>query len=647
MLKNILATVFSLVLIHSSLIAQDHRNCGAMEALERLQAEDPGLAERMQDIERHTEDFIAQGGNAERVVYTIPVVFHVVWNTTAENISDAQVLSQLDVLNEDFRRLNADWTGTPSVFQSSVADSEINFCLAQRDPSGNPTTGIVRVQTTRTSFSTNDYVKYTSQGGSNAWPAGSYLNIWICDLGSGLLGYAQFPGGPAATDGVVCDYLYFGRYGSAQAPFNLGRTATHEVGHWLNLRHIWGDSNCGNDQVSDTPTQQTSNYGCPSFPHVTCSNGPNGDMFMNYMDYTDDACMFMFTTGQKNRMQAVLGSGGSRASLASSQGCVPPSGGGSCGTPSGLASSNVTSSSATVSWSAVSGATSYNLQYKLSSSSTWTTVSTSSTSYGLTGLAASSTYNYQVQAVCSGGSSAYSTAANFTTQSSGGGGGCSDTWETNNNKNTAKTIPVNTEITALIGSTTDNDWYKFTNTSSQRNVKIEMYNLPFDYDVRLYRGNTQVGISQNGGTASELIIYNNTQSATTYYVRAYGYNGAYSTTQCYNLKASISGSSWRTDGSDIEEELELTPVDADEMVFLMYPNPTSAEEVNLELMSNHEGPVTVTVMDLSGKVVSRVNEKVYTGAPVTLDVSHLSTGMFLVRMDNGAQTATQKLIIQR
>src|SRR5205085_7351896 len=141
------------------------------------------------------------------------------------------------------------------------------------------------------------YVKYTANGGHDAWNRDQYLNIWVCDL-SGKIGYAQFPGGPAATDGVVIDYQAFGTLGTASIPFHLGRTATHEIGHWLNLRHIWGDANCGDDLVADTPTQQTDNGGCPSFPHVTCSNGPNGDMFMNYMDYVNDNCMNMFTAGQ-------------------------------------------------------------------------------------------------------------------------------------------------------------------------------------------------------------------------------------------------------------------------------------------------------------------------------------------------------------
>src|SRR5439155_1096778 len=173
----------------------------------------------------------------------------------------------------------------------------------------NPTNGITRTATARTSFSDDDGVKSAATGGAAAWPSDRYLNIWVCPLGGGLLGYAQFPGGPAATDGVVILHSAFGTSGTAAAPFNLGRSATHEVGHWLNLRHIWGDdgNGCnGSDFVDDTPNQAGPNYGTPVFPHVTCNNGPNGDAFMNYMDYVDDAAMFMFTAGQVARMQACL-----------------------------------------------------------------------------------------------------------------------------------------------------------------------------------------------------------------------------------------------------------------------------------------------------------------------------------------------------
>jgi hypothetical protein len=218
------------------------------------------------------------------------------------------VKSQIAVLNKDFRATNADKSKVPGVWKGFVADAKLKFALAKKDPDGTATTGITRTKTTRDSFGTSNAVKKTSQGGADAWPSDRYLNIWICNLGDGLLGYAQFPGGPAATDGVVILYSAFGTSGAVGPPFNLGRTATHEVGHWLNLRHIWGDRNdCGGtDFVPDTPNQQLPNTGKPTFPHVTCNNGPNGDMFMNYMDYVDDDTMFMFTPAQVVRMNATL-----------------------------------------------------------------------------------------------------------------------------------------------------------------------------------------------------------------------------------------------------------------------------------------------------------------------------------------------------
>lgn len=314
----------ALLLTVSSLFAQQH-TCGTMQHHQMLLQQDPKLADRMKDMDNHAQQFAATWQyDASRAVITIPVVVHVVYNTSVQNISDAQIQTQIDRLNQDFRKLNTDWTNTPSVWQSLVADAQIEFCLATRDPNGNPTNGIVRKQTSTTAFSLNDNVKYNNTGGSSAWPASSYLNLWVCNLSGTTLGYAQLPGGPAASDGVVISYKYFGQTGTATAPFNKGRTATHEVGHWLGLYHIWGDdgTSCsGSDQVSDTPNQADENYGCPNFPTTSCSNGPNGDMFMNYMDYVDDACMYMFTNGQSARMNSFLSQGGARFSLLSSLGC--------------------------------------------------------------------------------------------------------------------------------------------------------------------------------------------------------------------------------------------------------------------------------------------------------------------------------------
>ncbi len=299
-------------------MAPRRRQCGAMAEYERLLEEHPSFRRNQQ----RAEVFLARAvtsGEAERVarrLVTIPTVVHVVHRTEEENISTAQVESQLAVLNQDFRATNPDVSKVPSAWQGLVADAKIEFRLATKDPSGGRTDGIVRVQTDRRSFGTGEAVKRASKGGSPAWPTDAYLNIWVCTLGGGLLGYAQFPGGPKATDGVVILNTAFGTEGTAAAPFNLGRTLTHEVGHWLNLRHIWGDTlDCsGGDRVPDTPNCEGPNMGQPVFPVISCSNGPHGGMFMNYMDYVDDAAMYMFTAGQVSRMSACLA--GPRKSLA-------------------------------------------------------------------------------------------------------------------------------------------------------------------------------------------------------------------------------------------------------------------------------------------------------------------------------------------
>ncbi|MGI4739103.1 MAG: GEVED domain-containing protein [Janthinobacterium lividum] len=307
-----------------------HRECATMEVLAAQIAADPSLATRLQVIDQQAAAYAAKKAanptqrTTSGVIVTIPVVVHVLYNTAAQDITDAQVQSQIKVLNDDFHKLNADLSKVPAAFAPLIGDAGVQFVLAKQDPSGGATTGIVHKGTPALSFDSSDKMKYSSSGGDDAWPAASYLNLWCCNLGGGLLGYAQFPGGAPATDGVVILYSAFGSGGSAVAPYGLGRTATHEVGHWLNLRHIWGDARCGNDQVADTPTQQTSNYGCPTFPHVTCSNGTNGDMFMNYMDYTDDACMQMFSSAQGDRMDALFASGGTRVSLLTSAGGFAP-----------------------------------------------------------------------------------------------------------------------------------------------------------------------------------------------------------------------------------------------------------------------------------------------------------------------------------
>ncbi|AQA03077.1 zinc metalloprotease [Mycobacterium sp. MS1601] len=284
------------------------RNCGAMEVHRRLLTESESYRTARAELENATIQLEAMGQRLTGTV-TIPVVVHVVFNRAEQNISDEQIHTQIEVLNQDFRAANADITDVPAPFAAAVADAGIEFALATVDPEGHPTDGITRTRTRVASFGTDDAVKATATGGIDAWPADRYLNIWVAKLGGGLLGYAQFPGGSPATDGVVVTYTAFGTVGTATDPFDLGRTLTHEIGHWLNLFHIWGDdgSGCGGtDEVDDTPNQAGGNTGKPVFPHVTCNNGPHGDMFVNYMDYVDDDVMVMFTHGQVDRMRACL-----------------------------------------------------------------------------------------------------------------------------------------------------------------------------------------------------------------------------------------------------------------------------------------------------------------------------------------------------
>jgi hypothetical protein len=309
------------------------RTCATMDEHRRLAALNPEYRRRRREIEYETREFIARFAEEglRTGVVRIPVVVHVVWNTPAQNVSLAQIQSQIAVLNADFRRTNADASSVPSAFSGVTADTRIEFALAVRDPNCGPTDGITRTNTATTSFTTatRNNVKSAATGGADPWPSNRYLNIWVANFTGTLLGFATFPGSPAALDGFVVRTTAFGTTGTATAPFNLGRTATHEIGHWLNLLHIWGDdtiqaNQClGSDECGDTPNQADENSGTPAFPQVSCSNGPNGDMFMNYMDYTDDAGMFMFTQDQATRMNAALTV--ARASILSSDGLVPVS----------------------------------------------------------------------------------------------------------------------------------------------------------------------------------------------------------------------------------------------------------------------------------------------------------------------------------
>jgi hypothetical protein len=285
------------------------RQCASMDVLQHQLQEDPQLQLRMDEIERNleTNQNLMKMGRLVNGVYEIPVVVNVLYRTTAENVSLTQIQSQIDVLNEDYAGTNTDVALVPSTFTGVKAGNcNVRFVLDQ----------VIRKSTTKSSWRTDNSMKLASKGGIAATSPTTKLNVWVCTLSGGVLGYAQFPGGSSTTDGVVITGTAFGRTGTAAAPFNKGRTATHEVGHWLNLRHIWGDATCGSDLVTDTPTHNTANYGCPAAGHRSTCTGTPIEMTMNYMDYTDDACMYMFSTGQKSRMLATFATGGGRTTFA-------------------------------------------------------------------------------------------------------------------------------------------------------------------------------------------------------------------------------------------------------------------------------------------------------------------------------------------
>lgn len=278
-------------------------------------------------VENQINDWILKNKThlQTRSTTTIPVVVHIVYNSITENMTDAEVSNQINVLNRDFRRRNSDTTQTPSVWKPLGADIEIEFCLANRDTIGNVTTGITHTQTTALSFTNANNVKNPLRGGVGNWNPRKYLNIWVCNLSPLLFGVGSYPtflNSRPQDDGVVINYRNFG----VKSYKITGRVLVHEVGHWLNLLHIFGDSiasicEARTDFVDDTPLQKDASSGCASFPKVdACTSSGNGNMFMNYMDYTDEPCMNLFTNGQKERMLAALNL--FRPEILKSDGCL-------------------------------------------------------------------------------------------------------------------------------------------------------------------------------------------------------------------------------------------------------------------------------------------------------------------------------------
>lgn len=321
----------ALLLIHCIGFAQQKEKTGRcatvavlQNALERNPALKTNFERSLQDVRQATvlrkQSTLRENGEPMYV----PVVFHIVLQNP-NLVTDAQVLAQLDSLNKDFAGINADSTKIPAAFKALFGKGRIQFKLAQRTPNDEPSTGINRYVTTRSSYAyTDNSLKYTAQGGADAWDPSRYLNIWLTNISGGILGYATFPGGSVtAEQGVVV--LYRSLPGGTAAPYNKGRTLTHETGHFFFLYHIWGDDDgacTGTDYIDETPNQADETGGCPSGVRTDdCTPQAPGIMYQNFMDYTDDACMVMFTDEQDVRMETAFTM--YRASLLTSNGADP------------------------------------------------------------------------------------------------------------------------------------------------------------------------------------------------------------------------------------------------------------------------------------------------------------------------------------
>ena len=325
--RSVFFYIFLFLLFSTS--GKSQKKCGTENKRFEALARNPGLIKERQIIEEFTKNWIdkVDAAKSGQTVVKIPVVVHVVWRTADQNISDEQIKSQIDILNKDFRKLNSDANKTPAFFKNLVADVGIEFCLAARDPAGMVTNGITRTKTTVVDIGDKDRWHTTLRGGKDPWNNKKYINIWVCEAGEDLYGFAFLPGtaDPPEADGLVISSQYFGSTGTAIASFpnHKGRTTTHEMGHYFNLEHLWGpdESECEEgDEVEDTPLQFEATYDCASYPlKDECSPTDNGILFFNYMDYVDDECMYMFTEGQKKRMNASLN--GFRSTLLGQTNC--------------------------------------------------------------------------------------------------------------------------------------------------------------------------------------------------------------------------------------------------------------------------------------------------------------------------------------
>jgi PKD repeat protein len=608
-----------------------NRGCATEEYMKLQLEKYPTYKKTMETLEQQVNAYIENNKDKVRSgIITIPTVFHIVYNAgqPSQNLSYSQIQTQLDVLNKDFTRTNSDTNLTPAAFKPLGADVQVRFCMARRDPDNNPSVGVTRTSTTAVQFGLDDAVKFTSLGGRDAWDRNKYLNVWVCNLEGGLLGYAQYPGGNPATDGVVIDFQYTGTIGTASPPFHLGRTATHEVGHWLALRHIWGDDNgaCwGNDGIDDTPNQAGETGGCPLYPRLdACTPNAPGIMFMNYMDYSDDACMNIFTTGQSTMMNAVMNT--SRLPLQSSSGCSEAS-----GIPIAAFSSDSVSIlfGNSVHFSDQSAGIPTSRQWTFTGGNPLT----------------STQQNQTVQ---------YSTPGHYTVKLRVSNSFGSDSLTIVNyikvrgaDLNTIALVsPPNLTRQTVSGSDTSRVHFTWRKSSSHPSVN-------YKFKIRKTGNNPEfVFTSNSGGSDSAASIKKSTLDSIAQIIgttgdsvrcswRALAYNGVDSLTSNTFLITLVR--------STIGIQVISTEIPGRFELYSNYPNPFNpVTKIRFDVPNfNGEGIVNITVYDILGKQTAvLVNKHLKAGKYETdWDASHFPSGIYFYRITTGDFTQTRKMIL--
>ncbi len=377
------------------------QHCASRQFIEQQIAEDATMNTHLAEIERRIannyQHLQTRGGDT---IIVIPVVVHVIYGSKNENISDLQITTQINALNLDFNKANSELDKTPTLFKPLIADCRIQFRLAARTPDGHATNGVLRYSRTARTWGINNDIKRPTSGGVAPWNPELYLNIWVCNIGDGILGYASFPGCAAAVDGVVVDFTAFGTTETARAPFNKGRTCTHEIGHWLGLFHTWGDRECGDDFIADTPMQKNAHIGNVTTPQYSdCTGLIQLDMTMNFMEYVNDACMWLFTEGQKKRMRTVLTDNNLRGNINRSDSAIPVLENG-CEAIKKVAAYYVTDTALTLAWTALPYVTSYSVLLRPKNAQKWDTLQTEEAQIPIGKLKAVTLYEFKVKADC-------------------------------------------------------------------------------------------------------------------------------------------------------------------------------------------------------------------------------------------------------